>query len=129
MKRALFGVLVAACSSPPPAKEPPAPPPKCASVADHLLELMTPEAKDAPSENLDAMRRLFNDHCRDDQWTPAAQDCVLAAASLQEVGQRCSDKLTPEQTMALGTAIEGARAPAEAGVAPPPPMDANVDAK
>jgi len=125
MRRALIAVVVAACSSPPAPKEPPAPPPKCASVADHLLELMTPEAKGAPSERLDEMRRLFNDHCRDDRWTPQAQDCVLAAASLKEVGERCGDKLTPEQTMALGTAIEGATTPADAGVAP---SDASIDA-
>jgi hypothetical protein len=85
-----------------------------------LLELMTPTAKDAPAEQLDMMRRLFNDHCRDDQWTPAAQDCLLSAASLKEVGERCGDKLTPEQTMALGTAIESQSkpAPADAGVSP-----------
>ena len=123
MKRALL-VFAVACSNPAPPPKPPAPPPRCANVADHLLELMTPTAKDAPAEQLDAMRRLFNDHCRDDHWTPAAQDCLLAASSLKEVGERCSAELTPEQTMALGSAIESqskpAPAPADAGVAPPP---------
>ena len=118
MKRALL-LIAAACSNPAPPPKPPAPPPRCANVADHLLELMTPTAKDAPAEQLDAMRRLFNDHCRDDEWTPAAQDCLLSAASLKEVGERCGDKLTPEQTMALGTAIESQAKPA-------PPIDAGV---
>ena len=127
MKRALL-VFAVACSNPAPPPKPPAPPPRCANVADHLLELMTPDAKAAPAEQLDAMRRIFNDRCRDDQWTPAAQDCVLAAASLKEVGERCSDKLTPEQTMAFGTAIEAQSKPAPGDAGPAPADAAPADA-
>jgi len=123
MKRALFFVIVACSSNAPPPK-PPAPPPRCANVADHLLELMTPTAQDAPAEQLDTMRRLFNDHCRDDKWTPEAQDCLLTAASLEEVGQRCGDKLTADQTMALGSAIEGQRSRSS----PPSPSAPTADA-
>jgi hypothetical protein len=117
---AVIAVLVtyAACSGAPPAKEPARPPAKCASVADHLLELM-PAANAAPADDLDAMRRLFNAHCRDDGWSAQAQDCMLAASSLQDVGGRCAEKLTPEQTAALGTAIESAHgesAPSDAGI-------------
>jgi hypothetical protein len=85
-----------------------------------LLELMTPAAKDAPADELDAMRRLFNEHCRDDRWSADAQDCMLAATSLQDVGGRCGDKLTPEQMAAFGSAIESRHGE------PAPPVDAGT---
>jgi hypothetical protein len=102
-------VLVACSSSSPPPKPPAAPPPKCAAVADHMLELMSPDAKGAPTEQLDSMRRLFNDHCRDDHWSVEAQDCFLSATSRTEIAERCASMLTGEQGMAFGTAIEEQR--------------------
>ncbi|HTL34783.1 MAG TPA: hypothetical protein VL326_16760 [Kofleriaceae bacterium] len=101
MKRALL-LFVAACSSSAPPPKPPAPPPSnCARVADHFLELMTPEAQGAPTEQLDETRRLFNDHCKNDGWSSKAQDCMLAAKTLQDIGEHCQSLLTPEQNAAL----------------------------
>lgn len=119
MRLAVVFALVA-CSSAPPPKPPAAPPPKCARVADHMIELMTPDAQNAPSDELDAMRKLINDHCRDDGWSSAAQDCVLAAASRTELATRCGDTFTPEQAKAL--VGEAKSWPSE-----PAPSDAGVD--
>ena len=96
---AAFGLV--ACSSAPPPKPPAAPPPKCAKVADHMIELMTPDAQSASADSLDAMRKLFNDHCRDDGWSVAAQDCVLAAGSRNELAEKCGNLFSEEQGKAL----------------------------
>ncbi|HUS29690.1 MAG TPA: hypothetical protein VMZ53_14400 [Kofleriaceae bacterium] len=101
MNRALLTLVLVGCSNPPPPKPPAPPPSQCARVADHLLELMTPTAQDAPTDQLDTMRRTFNDHCKNDGWSSRAQDCMLAASSLQQVGERCQLLLTPEQNAAL----------------------------
>jgi hypothetical protein len=105
MKRLVF-VLVA-CSHPKPAAPPPAPPSKCARVADHLLSLMSPTAQE-PTETLDKMRTIFDTRCREDAWSPAAQDCFLAATSLADAAERCESLLTPEQTQSFGNAIQSA---------------------
>ena len=119
MRVALFTLALVACSSAPPPKPPATPPPKCAKVADHMLELMTPDAQSASADSLDAMRKLFNDHCRDDGWSSAAQDCVLAATTRNEFAEKCGDLFTEEQGKALvGEAkswSEG-EAPNDAGV-------------
>jgi hypothetical protein len=71
-----------------------------------MIELMSPDAQGAPSEQLDAMRRLFNDHCRDDGWSVEAQDCFLGASSRDEVAERCASMLTGQQGRAFGMAVE-----------------------
>lgn len=105
MKRLLVLLLVA-CSHPKPAAPPP-PTPKCASVADHLLSLMNPTAQE-PTETLDKMRTIFETRCREDAWSPSAQDCFLAAVSLASAAERCESLLTREQTQSFGNAIQSA---------------------
>jgi hypothetical protein len=105
MKRLLL-VLVA-CSNPAPPKAPAEPPTKCASVADHILSLMSPTAQE-PTETLDKFRALFNTRCRDDHWSPEAQECFLAATTLANAAEQCESKLTPEQLDAFGTSIGSA---------------------
>jgi hypothetical protein len=65
------------------------PPSKCAHVADHLLSLLTPTARDAPAEELDRVRAMFHTRCRDDGWSIAAQECFLALHAKDEV-DRCA---------------------------------------
>lgn len=105
MKRALLIVLVA-CSKPAP-KAPAEPTTKCPRVADHLLSLMSPAAQE-PTETLDKFRAMFNTRCRDDRWSPEAQDCFLAATTLASAAEQCESKLTPEQTDAFGASIQSA---------------------
>ena len=50
-----------------------------------MVELM-PASQGASPEDLDTIRRVVNDHCRNDPWTPAVQDCLLAATTLERVG-------------------------------------------
>ena len=105
MKRALL-ILLVACSKPAP-KAPTAPPTKCASVADHLLSLMSPAAQE-PTETLDKFRTMFNTRCLDDHWSAEAQECFLAATTLANAAEQCESKLTPEQLDAFGTSIQSA---------------------
>jgi hypothetical protein len=106
MKRALLLVHVA-CGSNPLPSAPTKPPSKCASVADHLLSLMSPAAQE-PTEMLDKFRAIFNTRCRDDGWSPEAQECFLAATTLANAAEQCESKLTPEQTEAFGASIQSA---------------------
>lgn len=93
--------LAVACSSPPPQHPAAAPPPsQCARVADHLLSLLTDTAKEAPVEELDKVRAAFNQRCRDDGWSPQAQQCFLALATKEEV-DRCASLLSESQRTAL----------------------------
>jgi hypothetical protein len=107
MKRLLLLALVVGCSKPPPPKPPAEPPSKCANVADHLLSLMSPTAQE-PTETLDKFRAMFNTRCREDAWSPEAQDCFLAATTLANAAEQCESKLTPEQTQAFGASIQSA---------------------
>lgn len=119
MRLAVVAFAVGACSSAPPPKPLAAPPPKCARVADHMIELMTPDAQHAPADELDAMRKLINDHCKGDGWSSAAQDCVLAAATRNDLAQKCGDAFTPEQAKALVGEAKSwptGEAPSDAGV-------------
>jgi hypothetical protein len=97
-----LAVAFAACSSAP--ARPPGPPPattsKCAFVADHLLSLLTDEAKAAPTEVLDKVRMRFETRCKDDGWSVTAQDCFLGLASKNEV-DKCASQLTEDQQKAL----------------------------
>lgn len=93
-------LVVTACSSPPPLRPPPRPPDDCARVADHLLSLMTDAAREAPVEELDRVRATFNRRCRQDGWSPKAQQCFLALAAKEEV-DRCASLLTDAQRQAL----------------------------
>jgi hypothetical protein len=76
------------------------PPSKCAHVADHLLSLLTPTARDAPAEELDRVRTMFHMRCRDDGWSIAAQECFLALRAKDEV-DRCAAQLSDTQRAAL----------------------------
>lgn len=105
MKRLV--VLLVACSSSAPKAPAPPLPSKCASVADHLLSLMSPTAQE-PTETLDKMRTIFETRCRDDGWSPSAQHCFLAATSLASAAERCESLLTAEQTQSFGDAIQSA---------------------
>ncbi len=94
-------VLVAACSSksPQPA-QPVAPANRCAHVADHLLSLLSSSAQEAPAEELDRVRNMFNTRCRQDVWSAEAQQCFLALTVKEEV-DRCAAQLTDVQRKAL----------------------------
>jgi hypothetical protein len=96
-------LFLACCSSSAPARAPGPPPPttnKCAFVADHLLSLLTDEAKAAPAEELDRVRMQFDTRCKEDAWSIAAQDCFLALTAKEEV-DRCAAQLTAAQQEAL----------------------------
>lgn len=94
-------VFVLGCggATPPPAPAP-APANKCAYVADHLLSLLSSSAREAPAEELDRVRAMFHTRCRDDGWSPAAQECFLALGAKEEV-DRCAAQLTDAQRAAL----------------------------
>ena len=97
---ALLATLLACGGGGPPPAPPPAPASKCAHVADHLLSLLTTTARDAPAEELDRVRAMFNTRCRDDGWSMTAQECFLALRAKEEV-DRCAAQLTQTQRAAL----------------------------
>lgn len=94
--------IAAACGdakAPPPAA-PVRPASKCAHVADHLLSLLSPTAREAPTEEVDRVRAQFKLRCVDDGWSLVAQECFLNLTAREEV-QRCASMLTEEQMRAL----------------------------
>jgi hypothetical protein len=102
MRRALI-LLVTACGSASTSTTPvapAAPAPSCARVADHLLSLMSPTAKDAPTEEVDRVRVMFERRCTEDRWSTDAQRCFLDLADKAEV-DRCASQLTDAQRHAL----------------------------
>lgn len=102
MRTEIALVALFACSGPadaPPTRPTP-PPNKCAHVADHLLSLLTPTAREAPAEELDRVRAMFNRRCRDDGWSASAQECFLALRMKEDV-DRCAAQLTDAQRAAL----------------------------
>lgn len=97
----VFALVACATRKPAPAK-PAEPASKCAFVADHLLSLLTAAAKEAPAEQLDQVRAMFNTRCTQDGWSSAAQDCFLALTTKEQVDS-CASKLTDAQRQALET--------------------------
>lgn len=97
-----LSIVLVACSGP--AENTPAPvaapASTCAHVADHLLSLLTPTAREAPAEELDRVRAMFHARCRDDGWSASAQDCFLALRVKEDV-DRCAAQLTDAQRAAL----------------------------
>jgi len=102
MRSAPVLVLLVACggSASPPAKPPAPVENRCAYVADHLLSLLTPAARDAPAEELDRVRATFNTRCKEDGWSPSAQQCFLELKAKEDV-DRCAAQLTQAQRSAL----------------------------
>ena len=96
----LLLLALAACASKAAPAKPAAPPNKCAFVADHLLSLLTATAKEAPADQLDQVRAMFNKRCTEDAWSAAAQDCFLALTAKEQV-DTCASKLTQAQSEAL----------------------------
>ncbi len=97
MKRLVL--VVAACGSAPPPARPPAGPSTCERIADHLVGMMGAAAKATP-EQLDPFRRVIGTRCTQDRWSAQAQQCLLAASTL-EAGDACGSQFTPEQKQAL----------------------------
>lgn len=100
MVRAAALVFLVACAGP----SKPAPvaraPERCAYVADHLLTLLSPTAREAPAEELDRVRAHFHARCAQDGWSPAAQQCFLELRVKEDV-DRCASLLTDAQRAAL----------------------------
>ncbi|MGE5183373.1 MAG: hypothetical protein ACM31C_14985 [Acidobacteriota bacterium] len=98
MKRLLLVVAACGGSAPPPAKPPPGPT-TCERIADHLVGMMGASSKATP-EQLDPFRRVIGTRCTQDRWSAQAQQCLLAAATL-EAGDQCGSQFTPAQKQAL----------------------------
>jgi len=98
----VLAALLVACSGGTTEKPvtPAAPASTCAHVADHLLSLLTPTAREAPAEELDRVRAMFHTRCRDDGWSASAQECFLALRAKEDV-DRCAAQLTDVQRAAL----------------------------
>jgi hypothetical protein len=97
-------VALAACRH----KEPASPsmtaagPRPCAQMADHLVELMSPDG--AAEDTIDAIRKTLRERCSNDRWTIDAQQCYLEAKAYDAtVG--CDQLLTIDQREAFGTAM------------------------
>jgi hypothetical protein len=101
LRAAIAVAALAACGSSAPAPATPKPAEnRCAYVADHLLSLLSPEAQQAPTEELDRVRATFNTRCKDDGWSTAAQQCFLELTAKEDV-DRCAAQLTEAQRAAL----------------------------
>jgi hypothetical protein len=105
-----------AAAPPPTTEAKPAAGPSCARAADHVVELMTQLAKDAPPEKVAHFKDEFVKHCDGDKWSVEMQTCVVDAKR-QEDFEKCDSFLTPAQKQALA----GADGDEEPDAQPPPP--------
>ena len=100
----MFVVLVACGGGTKPTETTPAPAKsKCAYVADHLVSMLSEEAR-RDTGNVDTMRRIFHQRCSEDGWSAQVQDCFLAVTQIED-GERCAKLLTPEQERAINQAV------------------------
>ena len=106
----------------------------CVKGADHLIDLMSAEAKDAPPDKIKHFKDSFVTRCETDKWSTQMQSCVIDAKAPGDL-EKCDSFLTPEQKDALskesgeegGGGPPAAEAPRAApssvmpAQAPPPP--------
>ena len=84
----------------------PADPQSCAKVADHLIDLMSANAKDAPPEAIKHVHDVVLARCDQDQWTPEARQCFMAVSD-RKGGERCNQMLSEAQRSAIEQAMGG----------------------
>jgi len=92
----------------------------CVHAADHLIDLTSAEAKDAPPEKLKQIKDSFVTRCETDKWSAAMQTCVNDAKVPNDLA-KCDELLTPEQRDALSKESAAEAAPGGAGAGAPPP--------
>jgi hypothetical protein len=143
----LAALLFAACGGSSPKATPMAGPadpsagPTCAQVSDHLMAMISPTAKDAPTDEIDQMRIKVTRQCEDTAWSLAARRCVMDATAATET-TACDSMFTDRQRNAWPAeptdrpadertggegrdqALEGAAAPAATAPPPAPPPKA-----
>jgi hypothetical protein len=100
--RSLLTIVLAACShaSTPPAAPQAAGPSPCTQLADHVVSLI-PSASGAPADKVAILRDAFDKRCSVDKWTAGAQQCFLAAGTLDAAGACAKNQLTQAQSTAL----------------------------
>ena len=109
MKRMLCVVVLAACGGSP--KSDPTMPtgnsaapategPSCAKVADHVIDVFSKGAPDAPPNMVKSIHDTLQNHCDKDGWSAASRSCFVNM-STKEAGNDCEAGLTPEQKKSL----------------------------
>jgi len=93
--------------------------PSCGQVADHMMAMITADAKDAPQDAVDQLRIKLIEACEDTQWSLAARRCVMDAKVGTET-RACEPMFTEAQRAAWGPP-SAPPAPPSAPPAPPPP--------
>jgi hypothetical protein len=118
-----LALVLAACGGSPKATTTPTPPPPaeqpagptCASAADHVIDLMTQLAKEAPPEKVKQFKDSFVSHCDQDGWSVEMRKCVIDAHG-QDDFEKCDGFMTAEQKASLAKESEGTKG---AGASPP----------
>src|ERR1700733_12885618 len=87
-----FGLAACSHSSPAPAAPQAAGPSPCTQLADHVVSLI-PSASGAPADKVAVLRDAFDKRCSVDKWTAAAQQCFLAASTLDAAGACAKNQL------------------------------------
>lgn len=101
MYRWIIFVVLAACGgSPKSAATPTSEPPSCVRVADHLIDLLSADAKGAPPEKIKQVHDEVRDHCVNDLWSAKLQRCMLDATKPNDL-EKCNDLMTPAQQAAM----------------------------
>jgi hypothetical protein len=95
---------------------------RCAPAAEHVVDLMSQLAKDAPPERVASFKQSFVQHCQKDKWSTDMQSCVIDAKK-QDDFEKCDTFMTPEQKEALSK-DDNDDGGGAAGAAPPPPAQA-----
>jgi hypothetical protein len=121
MRRRSLGLLfLVACSHPQASTTPPvangepmnaAPASQCQPMADHLMTLLTDDAKGVPPATVKQVHDLFAGHCEKDAWSTQTQQCFLATKTKAD-GDKCADLLTQAQKDAIEQSADQKKPPA-----------------
>lgn len=111
MKLAFVLAALAACSSQPKPKTTPAEPVAsmvdCPAVADHVAKTVQAD-KPRPGVTFEAIHDLVASHCKADQWSDDAKQCLVVIATIAE-GRACASKMTDAQRTAIRAAARELR--------------------
>jgi hypothetical protein len=123
MKRVFLSLLVACgggqSKATAPLAEAGGDPASCANVADHVIELMSANAKDAPPDLLKKQHDMFQKHCEADLWSADLRKCLIAIHERTD-SDRCDPLITEAQKAAFDKDVESQEVPGASGGAPAP---------
>jgi hypothetical protein len=125
MKRMVCVVWLAACGGAPKSEQTmatgntaaPTAGPSCAKVADHVIDVFSKGAPDAPPNMIKSIHDTLQNHCDKDGWSASSRTCFVNMSS-KEAGNDCEEGLTADQKKSLESEDPTAGKPDSAATPP-----------